>query len=82
MSTADDITRYDQDMDGSMEPSGTGRWVRFEDHDAELAAYRAVIAAELRSAIPTSDGAVLAAMIEQGVTVLQSHIVYAMTKTS
>lgn len=35
------------------------------------------IADEFRRAIPTPDGATLAAMIEQGVTVLESHIRYA-----
>ncbi len=27
----DEITRFDLDMDGSMEPSEYGRWVRYED---------------------------------------------------
>lgn len=35
------------------------------------------IADEFRKAIPTPDGAILAAMIEQGVTALESHIRYA-----
>jgi hypothetical protein len=26
-----EITRFDLDMDGSMEPSEHGRWVRYED---------------------------------------------------
>lgn len=26
-----EITRYSQDMDGSMEPDVEGRWVRYED---------------------------------------------------
>ena len=25
------VTRFDKDMDGSMEPEESGRWVRFED---------------------------------------------------
>lgn len=29
-----DITRFDQDMDGSMEPAEHGRWVRFDDMDS------------------------------------------------
>lgn len=28
---SDEITRFDIDMDGSMEPSEQGQWVRFED---------------------------------------------------
>ena len=36
-----------------------------------------IIADEFRAAIPTEHGSVLAAMIEQGVTVLQSYIEYA-----
>lgn len=39
--------------------------------------YRHEIADEFRRAIPTEAGAVLAAMIEEGVTVLESHIKYA-----
>jgi hypothetical protein len=27
----DEITRFDMDMDGSMEPSEHGQWVRYED---------------------------------------------------
>jgi len=27
----EEITRFDMDMDGSMEPSKHGRWVRYED---------------------------------------------------
>lgn len=29
-------TRFDQDMDGSMEPTEQGRWVRADDHDTEM----------------------------------------------
>lgn len=27
----EEITRFDMDMDGSMEPSDHGQWVRYED---------------------------------------------------
>lgn len=27
-----EITTFDLDMDGSMEPSENGQWVRYEDH--------------------------------------------------
>jgi hypothetical protein len=35
-----DITRFDLDMDGSMEPSEHGRWVRHEDLVRAIAAER------------------------------------------
>jgi hypothetical protein len=34
----DEITRFDMDMNGSIEPSEDGEWVRFEDHEAALEA--------------------------------------------
>ena len=37
------ITRFDLDMDGSMEPAEHGRWVRFEDHSAEAQGLRGLI---------------------------------------
>jgi hypothetical protein len=46
--------------------------------EARLAAIHE-IAKEIRNAIPTQDGAILAAMIEQGVTVLGSHIEHAVS---
>jgi hypothetical protein len=30
--SAEEITRFNLDMDGSMEPSDDGRWIRYEDH--------------------------------------------------
>jgi hypothetical protein len=33
----DEITRFDLDMDGSMEPSEHGRWVRYEDAQRQSA---------------------------------------------
>ena len=33
----DSITRFDKDMDGSMEPSDHGRWVRYDDHTKRIA---------------------------------------------
>lgn len=39
--------------------------------------YLSAIAQEFRAALPSQDGLVLAEMIEQGVTALESHIRYA-----
>jgi hypothetical protein len=40
-----DITRFDLDMDGSMEPAEHGRWVRHEDLVRAIAAERNKLAA-------------------------------------
>ena len=41
-----EVTRFDKDMDGSMEPTSVGRWVRSDDYDA-LAARLAEVEAML-----------------------------------
>ena len=58
MSDADKVfcpTTFSQDMDGSMEPSDDGEWVRFEDFDEAIKALEAERDA-LRRAINLVDG--------------------------
>lgn len=43
-----EATRFDLDMDGSMEPSDNGRWVRFEDYAALRSRVAALEAARER----------------------------------
>jgi hypothetical protein len=45
MVSHEDTTRFDLDMDGSMEPSEHGRWVRHEDLVRAIAAERNKLAA-------------------------------------
>ena len=40
MVSHEDITRFDLDMDGSMEPAEHGRWIRHEDLVRVIAAER------------------------------------------
>ena len=40
MVSREDITRFDLDMDGSMEPAEHGRWIRHEDLVRAIAAER------------------------------------------
>lgn len=40
MVSAENITRFDLDMDGSMEPAEHGPWVRYEDLVQAIAAER------------------------------------------
>jgi len=41
-----EITRFEQDMDGSMEPEEYGTWVRFDDYDSKITALRAELETE------------------------------------
>ena len=58
-----EITRFEMDMDGSMEPSEHGEWVRYEDAqrtwvgltDAELADMHATLMVKLRGCYETKD---------------------------
>lgn len=43
----ENITRFDLDMDGSMEPSDGGQWVRYEDHLAEIAQRKPLTVGEI-----------------------------------
>ncbi len=45
MVSREDITRFNLDMDGSMEPAEHGRWVRHEDLVRAIAAERNKLAA-------------------------------------
>lgn len=66
--------------DGTPENNFEGDFLRSQKLDVSVTEGDRLdeIAREFERAIPTEDGKVLAAMIRQGVTVLESHIQYAM----
>ena len=49
MVSREDITRFDLDMDGSMEPAEHGRWIRHEDLVRAIAAEREACAKLMES---------------------------------
>lgn len=63
------------DHDDAFGPRETLRqYIEQQAEDAELLDWQKAVADEFRAAIPTQDGRILAAMIEHGVTALESHI--------
>jgi len=76
------MKRYDADMwRDSMYVATEGEWVKHSDAVAAIEAAKREeterlqeIGAEFSAAIKTREGRILGAMIEQGVTALQSHI--------
>lgn len=56
-----EVTRFDKDMDGSMEPTSVGRWVRSDDYDALAARLAGELEHERDACSQLARGAVIRA---------------------